>query len=524
MKIDFEPSGPVCRAFMESEHRVRGLRGPIGSGKSVGCAAELMRCATLQGFNEAGVRKSRWAVVRNTNPELRTTTIKTWLDWFPEDPFGKFRWQPPYTHAVYFQLPDHTIVDAEVIFLALDRPQDVKKLLSLELTGAWVNEAREVQKSIVDAIDSRLGRYPGERDGGCTRKVLLMDTNSPPEDHWWGIMSGEVQPPEWMTQEEVDGLVKPAGWEFFSQPGAVLEDFDAHSRRTGYRINPDRENRQGIKDSYYLDMIPGKNPAFVQVYLLNRYASVFDGKAVYPTFRASVHVSGLPLVAADAEILVGVDFGRTPAAVFTQALAGGRWAVLAELVAVNMGAKRFAELLKRFIARKGWSHNAFRFYGDPSGDDMSQSDDTSPFSMFRAAGVPVVKAPSNDPSIRIEAVEQLLDRMSDGGPCLLVDPAAKNLIAGFEGGYRYPRLGVSSADRYDVKPDKNRFSHPHDALQYAVLGGGEGRRVMTGQVREARAVTAQRGSGPFERRLGRDRRGGHVSENARIAAANYKFR
>lgn len=523
MRIDYEPSGPVCNAFMASPKRVRGLRGPIGSGKSVGCALELMRCASLQSPNRAGIRKTRWAVVRNTNPELRTTTIKTWLDWFPEETFGKFRWQPPYTHNIYVQLPDRTFIEAEVLFLALDRPQDVKKLLSMELTGAWVNEAREVAKSIVDAIDSRLGRYPSERDGGCTRKVLLMDTNSPAEDHWWGIMAGEVTPPEWMTQEEVDSLVRPEGWEFFGQPGALIEDRDEKGRRIGYRINPDRENSKGVNDAYYLDMVPGKNPAFISVYLLNNYASLFEGKPVYPTFRETVHMSPVPLIAADSEILVGVDFGRTPAAAFLQPLAGGRWVVLGELFAVNMGAKRFAELLKRYVARRGWSHHRMRFYGDPTGDDLSQSDETSPFSMFRAQGVPVLRAPSNDPSVRVEAVEQLLDRMSDGGPCFLVDPSCTVLKAGFLGGYHYARIGISSADQWDVKPHKNRFSHVHDALQYGVLGGGEGRHVLVGNSAPSKAVVVRRSAGPFERRLGKGGRG-EPSENARIAAAGYRFR
>jgi len=44
----------------------------------------------------------------------------------------------------------------EVIFLALDRPEDVKKLLSLELTGVWINEARELPKSIIDQYQKRI--------------------------------------------------------------------------------------------------------------------------------------------------------------------------------------------------------------------------------------------------------------------------------------------------------------------------------------------------------------------------------
>jgi hypothetical protein len=36
------------------------------------------------------------------------------------------------------------------------------------------------------------------------------------------------------------------------------------------------------------------------------------------------------------------------------------------------------------------------------------------------------------------------------------------------GGYCYKRLQVSG-ERYRDVPDKNSYSHPHDALQYAAL-------------------------------------------------------
>jgi hypothetical protein len=39
-----------------------------------------------------------------------------------------------------------------VLFMALDREDDASKLLSLELSFAWINEAREVPKGIVDAF------------------------------------------------------------------------------------------------------------------------------------------------------------------------------------------------------------------------------------------------------------------------------------------------------------------------------------------------------------------------------------
>jgi len=40
---------------------------------------------------------------------------------------------------------------------------------------------------------------------------------------------------------------------------------------------------------------------------------------------------------------------------------------------------------------------------------------------------------------------------------------------GFNGRYQYRRLQVVGEERYKDVPDKNDFSHLHDALQYAAL-------------------------------------------------------
>ena len=123
MKLDYKPPGQVAKSFMKDGSFVRGIRGPVGSGKSVACCMEIMRRSINQQPNQQGVRKSRWAVIRNTNPQLKTTTIKTWRDWFGDD-LGRFVWSPPYTHNVCFALGDKTTVELEVIFLALDKQND----------------------------------------------------------------------------------------------------------------------------------------------------------------------------------------------------------------------------------------------------------------------------------------------------------------------------------------------------------------------------------------------------------------
>ena len=200
----YKPDGEVLKSFMKDDTFFRGIRGPVGSGKSVGCCIEIFRRALAQEQNEDGVRRSRWAIIRNTNPQLKTTTIKTWLDWFPEETWGKFRWEVPYTHHI-----KRKDLDLEVIFLALDRPEDVKKLLSLELTGIWINEARELPKSIIDACTMRVGRFPSMREGGPSWSGVIADTNAPEEDHWWPIMSGEVPVPDHIPHEQARMLVKP---------------------------------------------------------------------------------------------------------------------------------------------------------------------------------------------------------------------------------------------------------------------------------------------------------------------------
>jgi hypothetical protein len=59
------------------------IMGPIGSGKSVACVMKLIRNVQKQTVGEDGWKRRRTAVIRNTYPELRTTTIKTWHQWVP---------------------------------------------------------------------------------------------------------------------------------------------------------------------------------------------------------------------------------------------------------------------------------------------------------------------------------------------------------------------------------------------------------------------------------------------------------
>ena len=143
--------------FHRSKAFVRAIRGPIGTGKSVTCCMEIIRRGAEQAPYE-GVRKSRWAAIRNTYPELTSTTIKTWQDWAGEDR-APMSWDAPITSNFRQKLKDGTTVEIEVMFISQDRPADVKKLKSLDLTGVWLNEVSEMPKAVLDMATGRVGRY-----------------------------------------------------------------------------------------------------------------------------------------------------------------------------------------------------------------------------------------------------------------------------------------------------------------------------------------------------------------------------
>jgi len=477
--IEWNPPGPVARDFMLDESFFAGLRGPVGSGKSVTCCMKLMREAQRQEPGPDGKRRVKTAVVRNTYPMLRTTTIATWLEWFPENYFGRFVWTPPFTH--YIRIGD---VEWDVLFLALDRDEDVRKLLSAEFTNAWINEAREVSKPIVDAITMRVARFPPMRDGGPTRPMILADTNPPPEHHWWPILSGEVPVPEYYTEEQARMMVKPKDWKFYAQPPAAYEIKDERGFVVDYEPNEESENRKHLHPKYYERIIAGKDPAWVRVYVCNQLGEDKSGKPVFPEYREEYHRREFevdPLI----PITIGMDFGLTPSAIFCQDVPRETFRVFDELCFVDMTLERFAEEVLYRVHKWQRELNAdlrVDFFGDPAGDSRSAYDPTgrTAFMILRDNGINARPTATNDPLLRVEAVSRLLTRQAGGYPAFILHPRCAKLHSALNSGYKYRQRKTTQGVEYDDVPLKNEYSHPADALQYAVLGAGHGRNRPRG--------------------------------------------
>lgn len=416
--------------------------GPYGSGKSSASVIELISRAIAQKPGPDGVKRSRWLVVRNTYRQLQDSTIKTFFQWLPPHHFGEYRQSDHRYNIKAFEN-----VDCEVIFRALDRPDHLGNLLSLEVSGCWMNECRDLPWSIVEAIQGRVGRYPSSREGGCSWYGLWGDTN--PSDSDSKLYKFFVE----------DITNHPPGHAaLFMQPSG---------------LGPKAENLVNLPGGreYYKKMAVGKDPEWVKIYCEGGWGFSIDGRAVFLDYNDTAHCAEIkPL--SYCPIVRGWDFGLTPACVFCQLSPNGQLLVLDELVSESMGVDQFSDEVLAFSSQH-YPDYEWEDTGDPAGAQRAQTDEKTCFQILHSKGI-MIEPGLQSTTIRLESVRRPLTRLVMGKPGFQIHPRCKTLRKGFMGGYQYRRL-QTSIERFTAAPDKNQYSHPHDALQYVctkLFGGG----------------------------------------------------
>jgi hypothetical protein len=431
---------------------VRVIMGPYGSGKSTWALTEIVQRASNMPIWHSGRRRSRWGIVRNTSGELSSTTLASWLSWFADLGDVRKRQKPIMTYEHTFN-DGHGVVELELLFIALDRPEDVRKIKSLELTGCYINELSEVPQAALAHMKGRVNRYPSK--AFCYEPYwsgIIADTNPPEDDHW--------------IYKDFE-LNKYDHHKLFKQPpGLIKNDKDKWVR------NPNADNASHLPGNYYEMLAEGQSQEFIKVFCLGEYGSVGFGKRVYPEFNPDFHaVESLSAIQGE-QLILGWDFGLTPACVVVQLSARGQLLILKEYVGEGMGIRTFAEsivipgIAKDFpYCRVGMS------IGDPAGNARNEIvEEMSCIGELNSLGIPTMSARTNDIDPRLGSVRYFLNRMVDGKPSLLLDrrncPA---LFKGFVKDYVFARLAVSGEERYKDKPNKNMSSHPMDSLGYACL-------------------------------------------------------
>lgn len=453
--------GPTLEAYGKSAAGVRIIRGPLGGGKTYESIHIALDLCAMQKATKEGVRKSRGIVIRNTYPDLMSTVLKDFRDVVPEE-LGSFTMGHPPELNLDFDLEDGTRVLANVIFLALDKPDDVRKIRGMNCTWAYCNELKELARANFDMITARIDRYP--MIGYSPTACIFADTNAWDKDHWLEDIAEQVR----------KGTM--TGYEIFVQPGGVVKEGGK------WIVNPLAENPPTVTAGYYQRVMQGKREDWIRVNLANEIGYSFAGKPVHPEF-SSRNVAQQDLPASPGIAYWGIDFGLTPAAVLWQRQTNGQWFGLDEIVETDMANDVFAAKLKARCAdwKNRCSGLTFQFIGDPSGDNRSMTDGRTTFQMYRLAGIPARPASSNDPQVRRNALNRPLTRTVDGGQAgLLLSPRMSMTIKALSGAWCYQRVQIGGTERYKDEAAKNEFSHVGEAAEYGLMDAGENSMVNGG--------------------------------------------
>lgn len=449
---------PIVSDYILSEDFVSLIIGPIGSGKTLGSILRWEKLIYEQEPSNDGIRYSRLVVVRNTAVELRDTTIKSFEDHFGEQ--LKFNWGN--LTALY----EHDDVRAEILFRALDKPGDMKKLLSLEITFAYLNELRELPKEALENVTSRLGRYPSPKSGAsATNPCLWADTNA---------FDNET----WIYDKFIDNL--PYNHSVFEQPPAIINAIFRNSRLYSSDVNPLAENKDNLPHGYYRGFIAGKSEDWVKVMIMREYIPLKTGKPVYPEYNDNLHCirdkdiykpnPNLPLI-------FGADNGRTSAFLIGQIDAFGRIVIFDELISEDIGSIKFGKICKQYI-QDHYSNFTITTWIDPwAGDSRTQLDDKTMLKEWNKIGLHCRISNTKSPAIMVEAVKEKFNTLNVGYPSLVISDKCKLLRKALQGGYHFKRINVSG-ERYNEKPDKGPYSHVGNALEFLVDGSGASRNLV----------------------------------------------
>jgi hypothetical protein len=464
INLDFTPVASLARMFTATPNeKFVFVFGPIGSTKTTSCLFWLLMRAAAQAPSPDGIRRTRFALIRNTLLQLKATVLKDILSLF-----GKMAEYRPSENTVWIKVAD---VETEWLLMSLEREEDQRRLLSLQLSGVYINEVREVNYDLVFAAFSRTGRFPSAKHGGvpCTYRFLLADSNM-------GTKGSKLY--NFLVKEKRPEVM------FIHQPGAMS------SRADWIQYLPHR---------YYEDLQIGQTKAWIDTHVHARWSHDLTGEPIFAaSFFPDFHVAKQPLqVYPYLPLTAGIDPGLNPACVIGQRTSGGQVRVLKEIHAANM---LFGQFLDTMVIPAcqgvGFAGVPIYFYIDPSGINRHTTTNLSAKGMLEDRGIDVTVASTNATDPRLKAIENLLTAVRpseeyvtsfDGdyneneveqstsmpSPAFLVDPGCVVLRAALEGEYRYKK---KRSGELEVEPEKRHpISDVVDATGYMILGHGDPR-------------------------------------------------
>lgn len=438
LALNYAPPKTIRSMMLDSTSLARFIVGPIGSGKSTGGIWEIMRRAMAQKPNAQGVRPTRFAIVRNTLQQLKTTFLTD-----VQGIFGSLADWRVSASTIYFNFPlaDGTMVKSEWLLIPLETVEDIRRLLSTQLTGALVEEFREVDFKVIPSLLGRLGRYPSELLGGVLpswQGLIGVSNPYPNGSEWNKVLEGDC----------------PQGWRLWRQPSG---------------LSSEAENRENLPDDYYPRLMHGTSEAFQRVFVHGLNGDDMSGRSVFgELFSYEFHTRPTLRAIEGHTFMIGLDTDRNPAAIIMQREMTGRLRVLKEVFVEGVGLEKFftghltPTMFERF-------HGSAYVVADPSCVKRDSIGEESQLMAINRLGYEVSLAPTNDLDPRLRAVDTLLTLQMGGEAAVLISQeGCPTLIRALQSEYRYPR---SRAGELNPKPMKTHpFSDLVDAFGYGAMG------------------------------------------------------
>lgn len=447
----FEPPGPVGEGYVYGMEAIDYIMGPFGSAKTTCSVFRIPTFSLRMPVCKDDVIRVRGAVMHANFRALYRTGLESIWQFFPRDfPGATFEGgqDRPFKFTIRFMTPKGKKLQIILDGFGLGEHSIEELLRGYQANFAWMVEADLIPRKAPSFVYGRVaqGRYPG-------RGFLADIKASVPASVW-----GDMNPPLISHYIHDDFVEAPReGYNLRRQPSGLSEQ---------------AENRKYVPRETYEAMARTMAPDDVRRFVHGEFGLVGDGALVYPDFDYAVHVRK-NLEPLDLPLRVGLDH-RVATAVLGQYTPKGQLRVLDELVGEpNMSAGRFAELLIDLLQSKYRGMPISNGWGDPSGfygADRAAGELSFMEIVGKAIGVNILPTPTNDPQTRQESVSWFLRRPSGGEPVpyFLIDAGCKLLIGGFQGGFVIALNPHESLSR--VAFVKNRYSHPHEGLQYLAYG------------------------------------------------------
>ena len=452
--LNYTPSKTI-RDFMLSPHKFRALMGCVGGGKTTGAIVELFRQMIIMPPGADGVRRSKMLLIRNSRQQLKDTLLASCMEILPIE---TFKWRES-EMILRFTFND---IQSDWLFRSLDTPEDVQRVLSLQISWVMVEEAREIPVTLLSDLEGRSGRYPSQAPSkdfpsGFRYRSGMLYTTNPPE-----LESDHYKLLEHLPQEDdnENSIIDVA---VFKQPSG---------------LSPEAENLQNLRPGYYEELAKGKKQGWIDTYVHGKYSLSMSGKPVYEaSFQYDRRTKKNLRIDPKLPIIVGVDGARNPAMVFMQVGHDGKLRKLREACGFDMGMRTFIEQKLNPIVNTWFRTNPLIFIGDPSWVRQGDGDDNSTMKELKlqyvtkrpGSGNKVRSAKTNDPISRINALDEpFRNWWPDGEPGIEYDLECRMCVEGLRSKYRYVRTKGATGALRD-SPEKNRWAHVVEADQYGTL-------------------------------------------------------